>query len=163
MYYLKMITRCLGFCTTGVICLIATSSVIFAQPGIKELPVVSKPKQRPATDRVIIRNVPLQPTKGTLAVVLNYKVNATVVVKDIQGKLVAKAEADEDGQAEFQLRRGRVYQVEVNYPSYIGFNDKTKALGATEIVRAKLTPQFGTLRFKLLPQNSQVFIDNELR
>ncbi len=143
--------------------LLTISSESFAQPRIKELPVVVKPSPRPANERIEIRTVPQQPTNGTLAVVLNYKINATVVVKDIKGKLLAKMEADSNGKAEFQLLRGRAYQVEVTHPSYIGDNNKTKALGATEIVRLTLTPQFATLRMRDLPLNSQVFIDNDLR
>src|SRR5262249_40929126 len=130
---LKIAIDCLRFCLTIATCLVATSPVILAQPGIKEL-TVSKPKERSNADRVIIRTVTQQPTKGTLAVVHNYEVSAAVVVKDVKGKLIAQTETDAGGQAEFQLRRGQIYQVEVNHPSYKGSNGKTKALSATEII-----------------------------
>ena len=138
--------------------LLLASPECFAQRGIKELPVVVKPAKRLPTEGVKFRTVAQQPTKGTLAVVLNYKIKATVVVKDIRGRLLAKSEADSDGQAEFQLLRGRAYHVEVNHPSYLGSDAKTKILGATDVVRLDLTPQFSSIRFRGLPPNSQIFI-----
>lgn len=122
---------------------------------------VARPAERSSNDRVVFRSVPQAPTKGALAVVLNYLVNASVVVKDARGRQVAKAEAN-DGQADFQLTRGKSYLIEVSHPSYLGASNKTKPLGATEIVRANLTPQFAALRLRGLPPNSQVFIDDEL-
>ncbi|MGH9837507.1 MAG: hypothetical protein ACREEM_01845 [Blastocatellia bacterium] len=154
--------KCLYFSLIVAGHLFAISSESLAQRGIKELPVVVKPSQRPANERVVFRTVLQVPTKGQLAVALNYKVNATVVVKDASGRQVAKAEANE-GQAEFQLLRGKSYQIEVIHPSYLGTNYKTKPLGATEIVLANLTPQFAALRLRALPPDSQVFIDNKER
>ncbi len=124
---------------------------------------VIKPQERSTTERVVVRKVPLQPTKGTLAVVLNYDVKAEVLVKDAKtGRLITKAAAT-DYQAEFELRRGFTYEVEVNHPSYVGGKRKTERLGATEIVRIELTAQFATLRLRDLPENAQVYIDNEMR
>jgi hypothetical protein len=124
---------------------------------------VIKPRERSPAERVVVRKVPLQPTKGTLAVVLNYDVKADVLIRDAKtGKLITQAAAT-DYQAEFELRRGWAYEVEVSHPSYVGGKSKTKPLGATEIVRLELTAQFATLRLRDLPESAQVYIDNQIR
>jgi hypothetical protein len=103
------------------------------------------------------------PSKGLLVVLLNPKVPGEVIVKNPQGKVVMQGQADEDGQAEFQLPRGLPYQVEVKHPSYLGSSVKSRPLGPTDYVQADLTPQFASMRLRDLPLNSQVFIDNEPR
>lgn len=146
-------------------CLLSLTVSAFANPPqTKELPIYEKPKQRSSTERVVFRSRPQQPSKGALAVVLNFKLaDADVMVKGPKGDVVATAKTDIDGQVEFQLRRNFVYEVEVNHPSYRSIPGKTKALGATEVVRIDLTPEFGAVRFRDLPLKTQVYIDNELR
>jgi len=139
-----------------------SASAVWAQPGIKELPIVEKPRERTTGD-VIIRTVPAQPTKGVLAVVLDPIINGQVIVKDATGRVLAKQEADKDGQIEFQLQRNKTYQVEASFPGYRGVSGKSKPLKSSEIIRLKLVPQFAKLILNSLPANAQVIIDNQLR
>lgn len=150
---------CLGI----VIWLTLFTSLVTAQPGIRELPIVEKPRERATSERVFIRTKPTLPSKGVLAVVLTPVINGQVVIKDAAGKILERREAGENGQAEFQLQRGRVYQIEAAFPGYLSAESKSKPLQATEIIRLRLVPQFATLKLPDLPAKAQVFIDNELR
>ncbi|MEP7342849.1 MAG: hypothetical protein ABI977_34290 [Acidobacteriota bacterium] len=145
-----------------VFCAISASP-IFAQPGNKELPIVEKPRPRTSGDRIIIRTVPAQPTKGVLAVVLDPIINGQVVIKDAAGRVLAKQEADQDGQVEFQLQRGKTYQIEASSPGYGDASGKSKPLKSNEVVRLQLIPQFAKLVLTNLPTNAQVFIDEQPR
>src|SRR5215470_10143089 len=65
-----------------------TAFAQFQQPRIKELPVVIKPRERPTTERVIVVTKPVQPSRGVLAVVLSQYINAQVIVKDLNGRVL---------------------------------------------------------------------------
>ncbi|HMV86217.1 MAG TPA: hypothetical protein PKA34_24180 [Blastocatellia bacterium] len=124
---------------------------------------VEKPPVRPASEKVTIRTRPAQATKGVLAVVLDPKINGQVTVKDPTGRVLAKQDADKDGQVEFQLQRGKSYQVEAEYPGYRGTIGKSRPLKSSEVIRLKLVPEYAKLVLKDLPVGSQVLIDNQLR
>jgi hypothetical protein len=143
--------------------LIVCAGVSFAQPGVKELPIVAKPRERSNTDRVVVVTKPVQPSKGVLAVVLSQYINAQVVVKDPSGHILEKKDAGDQGQAEFQLQRGKTYEIEASYPGYLSVSSKSKLVGASSIIRLKLIPQFASLKFSNLPAGAQVFIDDMQR
>ncbi len=143
--------------------LVAGVCASFAQPGVKELPIVTRPRERSTTERVTVATRPVQPSKGVLAVVLSQYVNAQVVIKDSSGRVLETKDAGEEGQAEFQLRRGKVYQIEASHPDYRSVSSKSKLTGATSIVRLDLVPLFASLKFSNLPDGAQVFIDETLR
>ena len=146
---------------------LALISLCQAQPGVKdrpkELPIIEKPRERSVSERVTIRSVPAQPTKGVLAVVLDPIVNGKVTVKDLNGRIHFSSDTGDNGQAEFQLQRNKVYYVEVSSPGFVDAGGKTKALGATEVMRVKLIPQFATLKLRGLPPNSKVLINETQR
>jgi hypothetical protein len=124
---------------------------------------VARAPERSATERVIIRTVPVQRTKGVLAVVLTPILNGKVVVKDARGRLIAESNAGERGQAEFELPRRQVYQIEATHPGYFSAASKSQQLSSTTVVRLTLTPQFARLALPGLPLGAQVFIDDQLR
>lgn len=124
---------------------------------------VEKPQSRPVSEKVTIRTRPAQATKGVLAVVLDPIINGQVTVKDAAGRVLAKQDADKDGQVEFQLQRGKSYQVEAESPGYRSTSGKSRPLKSNEVIRLKLVPEFAKLGLKDLPPGSQVFIDNQLR
>jgi len=124
---------------------------------------IEKPRERSNTERVIIASKPVQPSKGVLAVVLSRYVNAQVVVKDLRGRVLDQKEAGELGQAEFQLQRGRIYQIEASHPGYLSASSKSKPLGTSSIIRLEIVPQFASLKFRNLPAGSQVFIGETQR
>lgn len=124
---------------------------------------IEKPRERSKTERVVIASKPVQRSRGVLAVVLSRYINAQVVVKDSNGRVLEKKDAGEEGQAEFQLQRGKIYQVEASYPGYLSNSSKTKPLGANLIIRLDLVPQSASLKFRDLPVGAQVFIDNKQR
>ncbi|MFN0110730.1 MAG: carboxypeptidase-like regulatory domain-containing protein [Blastocatellia bacterium] len=146
---------------TIVACLSLASATYAQQPGIKELPIVEKPRERSSTDRVTIKTLPSQPSKGVLAVVLDPVVSGQVIVKDSTGRVVSKLEADKDGQAEFPLARNKVYQIEANYPGFLAALGKSRPLKASEIVRLRLTPQFAKLVLTGLPVGAQVQLNGQ--
>lgn len=135
------------------------AGAVFAQPGIKELPIVEKPRERNSGERITIRSVPIQPTKGVLAVVLDPVIRGQVIVKDATGRVLAKQESDQDGQVEFQLQRGKIYQIEAISPGYREASGKSKPLKSNEVVRLRLVPQFAKLILNGLPADAQVIID----
>ncbi len=137
--------------------LFAAAQVSYAQ---REYTVV-KPRERAADERVIIRTVVTEPANGVLVVVLDPVIAGKVVVEDLSGKLLGEAQADETGQAEFQLRRGRAYRVKATAPGYIGAEGQSKLLRANDTVRLKLTPQFATLTLRNIPAGARVLIDGK--
>ncbi len=141
----------------------STAQPATKQPGIRELPIIEKPVERPTSERVVIRSRPAQPTKGVLAVVLDPIANGKVVVKDQNGKVIVDSETGENGQAEFQLQRKKVYQVEASLPGYVAASSKTKPLGATEVMRLKLRPQFANIKLLGIPPGSKILIDENER
>jgi hypothetical protein len=141
------------------ICLFALSPNAFGQREYS----VERPRDRSATERVTIRTKAAQPSKGVLAVVLTPVINGQVVVKDSAGRVLAKQGAGELGQAEFQLRRGKVYQVEATFPGFLSASGKSRPLKTNEILRLTLTPQFATLKLQRLPADAQIFLDDQLR
>lgn len=155
--------RALAKCLSVAVWLFALAGVGLAQPGVKELPIVTKPRERPTTESVVIKTKPAQPSKGVLAVVLTPIINGQVLVKNSSGRILAKQEAGESGQAEFQLQRGKVYQVEVTFPGFLSASGKSRPLKTSEILRLTLTPQFATLKLQRLPANAQIFVDDQLQ
>lgn len=141
-------------------CLVLFSATAFAQ---REYTVV-KPRERSASESVSVRTKAAQASKGVLAVVLDPVINGQVIVKDpVTGKPIEKREAGELGKAEFELRRGKVYQVEVSYPGYLSVSGKSKTLRASEILRLKLIPQTARFNLQGLPTGAQVFVDDKLQ
>lgn len=124
---------------------------------------IEKPRERLSTERVIIKSVPAQPTKGVLAVVLDPVISGRIVVKDPTGRVINDLNADQDGQAEIQLPRGKVYSVEASFPGFLSATEKSKPLKTSEIIRLRLKPQFAKLVLSGLPVNAQVFIDDQPR
>ncbi len=143
----------------SLICIVGASSDVFAQRDYD----VRRPRERPPTEPVTIQTRASQPSRGVLAVVLTPVINGQVVVKDSVGRVVFKQDAGEEGQAEFQLPRGQIYEVEATSPGYLSASRKSRPLKNNEILRLKLTPQFATLRFERLPANAVVFVDGQLR
>lgn len=143
----------------GVACLLAGTTTAFAQ---REYTVV-RPRERSAFERVIIRTKAAQPTRSVLAVVLDPVISGQVVVKDTAGRVVSEQKADQSGQAEFQLQRGRAYVVEVSHPGFLSASGKSHPRKASEIVRVSLTPRFAKFNLRGLPAGAQVFIDDRLR
>jgi len=157
-FYPQVVTR--FSLSLSIILLIACSKTAFAQ---REYTVV-KPRERSATERVTIRTRAAQPSKGILAVVLQPIVpGQIVVVKDSTGKIISTQENIEDGQAEFQLQRGKIYHVEASRPGYLSKTGKSQPLKATEIIRLNLIPQFVSFNLSGLPAGAQVFIDDTLK
>lgn len=125
---------------------------------------VVKPRERSATERVKIVPRAAQPTKGTLAVVLNPVINGLVEIKDASGRVLISQETGEAGEIQVPLQRGRIYQVEASSPGYLRATAKNKrALGASEVIRLTLVPQFVSVRLRNLPAGAQIFIDEKLR
>lgn len=142
----------------SIICLVAFSTAAFAQ---REYTVV-KPRERSSSESVTIRTK-AAPSRGVLAIVLDPVLNGQVVVKDSTGRVISTLEADKDGQAEIQLARNKVYQVEASYPGYLGVSGKSRPLKASEVMRLKLVPQFAKLVLVGLPASAQVLIDGQAK
>ncbi len=143
-----------------IFCLVLLSTTAVAQ---REYTVV-KPRDRSASESVTVRTKAAQASKGVLAVVLDPVINGQVIIKDpATGKQIEKREAGDSGKAEFELRRGKVYEVEVSYPGYLSASGKSKALKASEILRLKLTPQTARVNLLGLPEGAQVFLDDKLQ
>ncbi|MBL8188279.1 MAG: hypothetical protein JNK38_09740, partial [Acidobacteria bacterium] len=139
--------------------------VLFSIPALaqREYTVV-KPRERSASESVAVRTKAAQASKGVLAVVLDPVINGQIIVKDpVTGKLVEKREAGELGKAEFELRRGKIYQIEVSYPGYLSASGKSKTLRASEILRLKLIPQTARFNLQGLPSGAQIFVDDKLQ
>jgi hypothetical protein len=125
---------------------------------------VVRPRERSDSESVSVRTKAAQASKGVLAVVLDPVINGQVIVKDsATGKQIEQREAGESGKAEFELRRGKIYQVEVSYPGYLSASGKSKTLKASEILRLKLVPQTARVNLLGLPEGSQVFLDDKLQ
>ena len=153
----RTITRLIA---VSSVCLIFCSVLVFAQ---REYTVV-KPRERSDSERVTIRTKAAQPTRGVLAVVLQPIVpGQVVVVKDATGKVINRQEGIKDGQAEFQLQRGKTYQIEASYPGYLSAAGKSKPLKANEIMRLTLVPQFVQFNLGGLPVGATVAIDDKVR
>jgi hypothetical protein len=137
----------------------AISAVAFAQRDYE----VIKPRERSANERVVIRTVTKQPTEGVLAVVLDPKIAGEVVVENNAGAVIQKAQADEDGQAEFILKRGQSYRIKATAPGFTSAEGKSKVLQASDTVRLELKPQFATLKLRNLPAEAEVLVDDKPR
>lgn len=125
-------------------------------------PTVTKARERTANEKIVVRTVTKQSTEGVLVVVLDPIISGEVAVTDAAGKVLAKAEADENGQAEFTLKRGLVYQVKASAPGYTSTSGKSSRLAASATVRLKLTAQSAALKLTGLPDQAQVLIDDKL-
>ncbi len=141
----------------SMICLIAFSTPALAQ---REYTVV-RPRERSSSESVTIRTKAALPSRGVLAIVLDPVVNGQVVVKDSTGRVISTLEADKDGQAEVQLARNKIYQVEATYPGFLSVTGKSRPLKASEVMRLKLVPQFAKLVLSGLPASAQVQIDGQ--
>ena len=137
------------------------SSLVSAQI---QLPIENKPRTRNQNEKIVFRTVPMQPTKGVLAVVLDPIVSGKITIKDAAGKVIANADADAaTGQAEFTLPRKKIYQVEAAFPGFSSASGKSKVLAATASVRLNLKPQFAALELLDVPPTAQIYLDNQLR
>ncbi|HZS05359.1 MAG TPA: carboxypeptidase-like regulatory domain-containing protein [Blastocatellia bacterium] len=144
--------------------LLAAASAALAQREYTTVEAkVEKARARAATERIVIKTVTKAPTEGVLAVVLDPIIPGEVVVEDAGGKVVAKAEADKTGQAEFTLKRGVAYRVKATAPGFTSAAGKSVPLAASATVRLKLTAQFAALKLVNLPEAAQVFIDDQLK
>jgi hypothetical protein len=150
--------RCLSL-ASGALCLLLCATTVLAQ---REYTVI-KPPERSPYERVIIRTKAAQPSKGVLAVILDPIISGQVVVKDAAGRVLSTQKADQKGQAEFQLQRGRAYQVEVSHPGFLSASGKSNALKTNEIVRVNLIPRFAKFNLRGLPRGTQIFIDDKPR
>lgn len=149
--------RALLFAAVG---LMVAPGVSFAQ---REYTVV-KPRERSANENVVVRTVIKQPTEGVLVVVLDPIIPGKVVIENATGKSIAEAEADETGQAEFTLPRGKAYRVKASAPGFTSAVGQSRGvLLASDTVRLKLIAQFATLKLRNLPPSAQVLIDDQLR
>ncbi len=148
------------FYLTLLFCLTVSASAL-AQRSYE--PVVEKARSRAATERVVIKTVTKQPTEGVLAVVLDPIIAGEVIVENAAGKVVAKADADKTGQAEFTLKRGVSYRVKASSPGFTSAISKPTPLAASATVRLKLTAQFAALKLVNLPEAAQVLIDDQPR
>lgn len=142
-----------------VFCLLAMPGVSLAQ---REYTVV-KPRERSANETVAVRTVIKQPTEGVLAVVLDPVIAGKVVVQSATGSVITEAEADETGQVEFTLPRGKIYRVKASAPGFTDAAGQSTALRASEVVRLKLTARFATLKLRNLPTGAQISIDDKVR
>jgi hypothetical protein len=80
---------------------------------------IERPRERSSSEKITISTKAVQPTKGVLAIVLDPVINGQVIIKDATGRVIAKQEAGESGQAEFMLQKGRIYEVEASAPGFI--------------------------------------------
>jgi len=146
------------------LCLIAIFQGAFAvKVSAQRQYSVEKPRERASSETISIATK-VRPTKSVLAVVLDPVINAQFEIKDLKNKLVQTQEAGEAGQAEFELERSRIYQVEVSAPNYVSVSKKSNPMGATgQIMRIRLVPKFASINFPPLPADSQILIDDILR
>ncbi len=138
---------------------VVMSVPVFAQRDYE----VVKPRERSANEKVVVRTVIKQPTEGVLVVVLDPIIPGKVVVENAAGKSIGEAEADETGQAEFTLPRGKAYRVKASAPGFTSAAGQSKVLQANDTVRLRLTAQFATLKLKNLPANAKILIDDQPR
>lgn len=150
--------RCLSV-ASGALCLLLGATTVLAQ---REYTVI-KPPERSPYERVTIRTKAVQPSKGVLAVILDPIISGWVRVKDAAGRVLSEQQADQKGQVEFQLQRGRAYQVEVSHPGFLSASGKSSALKTNEIVRVNLIPRFAKFNLRGLPHGAQIFIDDKPR
>jgi hypothetical protein len=148
-----------GLWLAATVWMLTTSGVAFAQRDYE----VVKPRERASNEKVIVRTLIKQPTEGVLAVVLDPIIPGKVVVENAAGSVIAEGEADETGQAEFTLPRGKAYTVKVSAPGFTSAESKSKPLQASEVLRLKLTARFATLKLRNLPAAAQILIDDQLR
>jgi hypothetical protein len=131
-------------------------------PAQREYTVI-KPRSRSATETVTLNRKASQPTRGLLAVFLDPVVPGKVVITDPKGRVLDQADADADGQAIFELRRGQTYQVKASFPGYTNAERKSGILKASASVRLQLKAQFAKLELPGLPAGAQIFIDDKPR
>ena len=155
--FLRSISLRLVLLIVGIFSLVSTFSLAQEERRYN----VERPKARAATETVKPKTTATQATKGVLTVLLDPIIPGKVMVESSAGRI--EAEADENGRADFELRRGLVYNVKAISPGYIGAAGKSEPLKATATVRLKLTPQFATLRLQDLPSGAQVLIDDQMR
>lgn len=142
-----------------IFCFLTATSPILAQ---REYTIV-KPRPRPASETVIVPRRASQPTKVVLAVFLDPIVAGKVVVIDTKGRVLEEADADSEGLAIFELRRGRSYLVKASSPGFISAEKKSGVLRASAPLRLQLKAQFARLELPGLPKGAQIFIDDKLR
>jgi len=141
-----------------IFCFLTATSTALAQ---REYTII-KPRARSATETVTVNRRASQPTKGVLAVFLDPIVAGKVVVTDTKGRVIDQADADSDGRATFELRRGQSYLVKASSPGFIGAEKKSGVLKASASLRLQLKAQFARLELPGLPKGAQIFIDDKL-
>ncbi len=126
---------------------------------------IRKPPERKKTDRIRVITKYIQPSRSNLVVILDPKINGLITIKDQFGNVEDQREAVDEGKAEIQLPKGKIYQVEVTAPNYRTASKTMNAplINNTEFFRIRLTPEYVRISFKTLPANSQIYIDDELK
>jgi hypothetical protein len=142
-----------------IFCFLAAAPGALAQ---REYTVI-KPRARSKNETVTITRRASQPTKGVLQVVLDPVIPGKVIITDAKGRVLGTAEAGEDGQATFELKRGRSYIVKASSPGFVGAEKKSPVLKAATSVRLELKGQFAKLELPGLPKGAQILIDGVLR
>lgn len=142
-----------------IFCLLAAAPEAFAQ---REYTVI-KPRARSTNETVAITRRASQPTKGVLQVVLDPVIPGMVVITDAKGRVLGTAEAGEDGQATFELKRGQSYIVKASSPGFVGTEKKSPLLKAVTSVRLELKGQFAKLELPGLPTGALILIDGVIR
>ncbi|MGH9832580.1 MAG: hypothetical protein ACREBD_25345 [Blastocatellia bacterium] len=141
-----------------IFCFLIATSPVLAQ---REYTVI-KPRPRPVLEPVTVPRRASQPTKVVLAVFLDPIVAGKVVVTDTKGRVLEEADADSEGLAIFELRRGRSYLVKASSPGFISAEKKSGVLRASVPLRLQLKAQFASLELPGLPKGAQIFIDDKL-
>src|SRR5262245_20917540 len=81
---------------------------------------VRTPRTRTADENVTAKKSATHASEGILIVLVNPVIASKVVVTDSKGKELDRAETDnEDGQADFELRRGQSYIVKASSPGFL--------------------------------------------
>jgi hypothetical protein len=140
-------------------CFLTAASPVLAQ---REYTVI-KPRARSVSETVTVPRRASQPTRGVLAVFLDPVVPGKVVVTNTKGRVLGEADADSEGLAIFELRRGQSYVVKASSPGFISAERKSGVLRASASLRLQLKAQFARLELPGLPKGAQVFIDDKLR
>src|SRR5262245_5986778 len=138
---------------------LAAGTEAFAQ---REYTVI-RPRVRTSNEKVAINRRASRPTTGILQVVLDPVISGKVVITDDKGRVVEEADAGDDGQVTFELRRGKSYLVKADSPGFVSVEKKSPVLMSATSVRLQLKGQFAKLELPGLPVGAQILIDGNLR
>src|SRR5262245_28332586 len=142
-----------------LLCTLAAAPEALAQ---REYTVI-KPRARSTNETVKITRKASQPTRGVLQVVLDPVIPGKVVISDAKGRVLEAADAGEDGQVTFELRRGQSYTVKASSPGFVDVERKSPVLKAATSILLRLKGQFAKLELPGLPKGAQILIDGAPR